>query len=312
MQATLIQNIDSHIASTHGKLSIIVVYGPTASGKSSLAVSIAEYIRASSDRTPSILSADSRQIYRGMDIGTGKITPEEMRDIPHYGLDILSPNEAFSVAAFQRYGQALISSLSDRDILIICGGTGLYIDALVFERSYMGDAPDPERRHALEAYRREFGNEALWKKLFALDPEYAQELHPNNHTYIIRAIEVFEDTGKSKQCARNTPTLQYPTSFFTPYHDTPESRKALYEKIDQRVAAMFQDGLIDEVRTLVKTYGPHAPGLATIGYKEVCNLLAGDISTEEAQALVAQHSRNYAKRQISWNKKYLTFSIGII
>ena len=153
--------------------------------------------------TPFIISADSRQIYHDLDIGTGKISPNEMENIPHFGLNLISPTETFSVVDFQKYVEDLEffqkwQKNEGNFVPIICGGTGLYIDSLIFERKYLGESPNPERRAELENFRKNFGNEALWQKLFEIDPKYARELHPNNHTYVIRGIEIFEETGKSK------------------------------------------------------------------------------------------------------------------
>ncbi len=222
---------------------LIVVYGPTASGKTSLAIDIATHLQVQG-YDPFVVSADSRQVYRYMNIGTGKITSDEMRGIPHIGLDIIEPNATFSVVDFRNAIEEHPlwkdwKNNSHRQVTIICGGTGLYIDALIYERNYMGKKPDPTLRQELENYRQEHGNQALWEKLHALDPLYAIELHPNNHTYIIRAIEVFLETGKSKKEAEQPPTLKYPTLFLTPYEDSTEARALLYKNIDQRVQSMF-------------------------------------------------------------------------
>lgn len=271
-----------------------------------------------------------------MNIGTGKITKEEMQNIPHFGLDIIAPSDTFSVVDFQKsihssplfqeykkifdknnnlcnnnYDYCPYSSLiQPRKIVpIICGGTGLYIDSLIFERDYMGSKPDTTRRDELEKFRQEHGNEALWKKLYDIDPKYANILHPNNHTYIIRGIEIFEETGRSKLEAESpTPILKFPTIFLTPYEDTEENRQSLYEKINRRIDTMFADGLLEEVKTIAEKYGLDCPGLKTIGYKEIVSYMKCDISLEVAKNLIAQHNRNYAKRQITWNKKYEPYS----
>lgn len=164
-----------------------------------------------------------------------------------------------------------------------------------------------KKREELENFREKFGNEALWQKLNEIDPKYAKTLHPNNHTYIIRGIEIFEETGKSKlESIDEKPELKYPTIFLTPYTDNPENRQNLYNKINSRINEMFDDGLVNEVKNIAKKYGNNAAGLGTIDYKEVMSFLNNEISLEEAKNLVAQHNRNYAKRQITWNnKKYL-------
>ena len=140
--------------------------------------------------------------------------------------------------------------------------------------------------------------------MYDLDPEYARDLHPNNHTYIIRAIEIIESTGISKsESFDNTPKIRFPTLFLTPYTDTIENRKKLYENINARIAKMFTDGLVEEVECIAKKYGRTCEGLKTIGYVEIMDFLSGKINKTEAQALIAQHNRNYAKRQITWNRK---------
>lgn len=160
----------------------------------------------------------------------------------------------------------------------------------------------------MEKFRQEFGNQKLWQKLYEIDPKYASELHPNNHTYIIRAIEIFEETGKSKlESIDYKPKLEYPTVFLTPYEDSLENRKSLYEKINSRISLMLKNGLVAEVENICKKFGSNAIALKTIGYKEIMQYKNGEISLAEAENLIAQHNRNYAKRQITWNKKYLEF-----
>lgn len=243
-----------------------------------------------------------------MNIGTGKITEEEKDAIPHHMIDIIDPDKDFSVFDFQKQATPILEDILTRGKTpILCGGTGLYLDALIFERDYMGSSPNTVRRKELEDFWTLYGNEALWEKLFSLDPEYAKELHPNNITYIIRGIEIFETTGKSKQASFHAPTLKYPTQFFTPYSDSEDNRKNLYNSINHRVEEMFSAWLIEEVVELLKKYGEDAPGINTIGYREIVAFLKGDISEFDAISLVKQHNRNYAKRQITWNKKYLSF-----
>ena len=243
-----------------------------------------------------------------MDIGTGKITETEKEGIPHHMIDIIDPDTDFSVVDFQLQATPLLENLLVRGKTpILCGGTGLYLDSLILERNYLGTVPNAKRRKELEDFRDTHGNEALWEKLFAIDPEYARELHPNNTTYVIRGIEIFEETGKSKRESFQVPTLKYPVKFLTPYEDNESSRKVLYEKINTRVEGMFRDGLVDEVRALLEKFGASAPGLNTIGYREVVAFLENRTSLENTIEIVKQHNRNYAKRQITWNKKYLPF-----
>ena len=295
---------------------IIVIYGPTGSGKTGFSLEVAKIIQ-NLDFFPVIISADSRQIYQEMNIGTGKILPNEMQNITHLGIDLIAPTEKFSVVEFKKnienseFWQKFLEkwtiidgNLHKKIVPIICWGTGLYIDSLIFERNYLGEPPNQERRNELENFRLQNGNEALWKKLYSLDPEYARELHPNNHIYIIRAIEIIESTGSSKkQSFDTTPQLRFPTLFLTPYMDNAENRKKLYENINLRIEKMFTDGLIDEVNNLAKKYGDNCDWLKTIGYVEIMDYFSGKISEIEAKNLIAQHNRNYAKRQITWNRK---------
>ena len=295
---------------------IIVVYGPTGSGKTSFSLEIAK-IAQDLNFFPVIISADSRQIYQEMNIGTGKILPHEMENIIHLGLDIISPTEKFSVVEFKkniensdiwkifiRKWTIIDWNLRKKIVPIICWGTGLYIDSLIFERNYLWEAPNKAQREELENFRIKNGNDALWKKLYDLDPDYARDLHPNNHTYIIRAIEIIESTGISKsESFDTTPKLRFPTLFLTPYTDTIENRKKLYENINTRIEKMFTNGLVEEVEYIAKKYGHTCEGLKTIGYVEIMDFLSGKINKTEAQALIAQHNRNYAKRQITWNRK---------
>lgn len=238
-----------------------------------------------------------------MDVGTGKIRPEEMRGIPHYCLDLADPSEDFSVARFVKEAEAAVADISARGkTVVVCGGTGLYLDALLFDFDVPEVPPDWEFRDELEKYRLTNGNEALWKRLEAVDPAYAAELHPNNHRYVVRALEVFEKTGKSKAAFHGDRRLKFENvEFVTPYGG---DREALYAKIGERVERMFEDGLVEEVRTLSEKYGTGAFGMQTIGYAETVRHLAGELSYAECVELVKKNTRNYAKRQITWNRRY--------
>ncbi len=281
---------------------IFLVYGPTGSGKTRLSLEIAKRLNGE------IISADSRQIYQGLDIGTGKIPISEMSGIPHYGLDLISPDEKYDAARFRDYAREKISEIQSRGkTAIICGGTGLYIDALIYDLDVPAFASNPEYQEKLESYRQKFGNEKLWQRLEALDPEYAREIHPNSYPYVMRGLEIIERTGQSKRECRSARTLVYEVAAITPYIDSIENRKTLYEGIHVRIDTMFQDGLVDEIQWLFhQWFTPESPGLKTIGYAEVCRALAGEISMERAVELVKQGNRNYAKRQITWCKKYVT------
>lgn len=222
---------------------VIIIYGPTACGKTGLSIQIASSIHAE------IIGADSRQIYRGMNIGTGKVTQEEMKGIPHHMIDIRNPPEKYSVAVYQKEVFSLISEIhSKKKIPIICGGTGLYLDSVAFHFDMPEMEPDWEYRNHLEEIRLEKGNLHLWNMLNLVDPAYAQTIHPNSHHAVIRALEVFEKTGKSKQFFRVQKDPRYDILFLTPYDG---DRKVLYERINRRIDEMFDAGLVSEVEQLL-------------------------------------------------------------
>lgn len=299
MDKSILAKIDQFVQKDSEREKIIVILGPTACGKTALSIDVATHLGSE------ILSVDARQIYQDMTIGTGKILPHEMNAIPHHLIDICRPDEIFSVVEFRELGEPIIYWLhADGKIPILCWGTGLYIDSLIFERSFPSTEPNWTLREELEEKRQKEGNIALWNMLHEIDPRYAETLHVNNYRYIMRGIEVFLESGKSKLDIQDTPTPLYDTLFLTPYDG---DRTTLYARIDKRVEWMFSAGLVEENISLRERYGIDAPGLKTIGYKELAEYFAGDIPLERAIALVQQHSRNYAKRQITWNKKYETF-----
>lgn len=295
--------LDNFLKSRGWLPKIIVVYGPTACGKTALALDIAAEL-GTQWCNPQIISADSRQIYRWLDIGTGKVQEDEMEWIPHHMLDIIDVSEKYSMIDFRRDVDTLPVWWKSNIVPILCGGTGLYIDSVLYDMDFPENPPDWEYRKELEVIRSEKGNEFLWNMLFAVDPEYARELAPSNYRYIMRWLEVMRDTGKSKKESHNTKKLRFDPFFITPYTDSIENRKILYETIDRRVATMFSSWLLEEVIYNISKFGAHCPGLETIGYKEVVDYLEWKTSLETAITLVQQHSRNYAKRQITWNKRY--------
>jgi tRNA dimethylallyltransferase len=304
MSPELQSSLDAYMSLVTHLPKIIVIYGPTACGKTALSLEVARYMGSE------ILSADSRQIYRGLDIGTGKIMKWEMQWIPHHMIDIIDPDRTYSMVDFRRDVDALwLSGLNEQtskpaNIPILCWGTWLYIDSILYDMDYPENPPDWKYREELEVIRQKEWNQKLYDMLSAVDPEYARELEVGNYRYVMRGLEVMRDTGKSKRESYNTKTSRFSPLFLTPYTDSKENRKELYTRIDARVAEMFTDGLVEEVENLTKKYDAHSPGLATIGYREVVEHLNWIRTLDETISLVSQHSRNYAKRQITWNKRY--------
>lgn len=275
---------------------IIVIYWPTASGKTSLSIDVAKELNSE------IISTDSRQIYKYMDIGTGKITENEKENIPHHMLDIIHPDEKYSVGEFKKAAENHIDSIiSQWKIPVLCGWTGLYIDSIIYDFDIPKVPADEKLRKKLEQEAQDFWNEHIYKQLEKLDPEYATELHPNNLQYVIRALEVKILTGKSKKDFRWEKKLKYDILFLTPYNG---DREFLYNRINTRVKMMFDEWLVEEVKKLRTKYSDTTPGLWTIWYVEVVDYLKWKYTIDECISLVQQHNRNYAKRQLTWFRKY--------
>lgn len=289
--------LDEFIRSETELPKVIVIYGPTACGKTALSLDIAEYTGSE------IISTDSRQIYRHMDIWTGKIKPEEMRWIPHHMIDVIDPSEIFSVVDFVKQSLPIIQEIQSRwKIPILCGGTGLYIDGLLYAMAYPDTPPDWEYRDELEQIRISKWNQELWNMLDAVDPEYANTLEVGNYRYVMRWLEVIRDTGESKLASKWKKTPRFTPLLLTPYDDA--DRQDLYANIDRRVYDMFDSWLVEEVEYNTSLFSSHCPGLTTIGYREVVDALEWNMTLDEAKSLIQQRSRNYAKRQITWNKRY--------
>ena len=296
---------------------IIVIYGPTASWKTWMSIEIAKIVDSE------IISTDSRQIFKGLDIWTGKITEEEKERIVHHMIDIINPDREYSVWEFKEESEKIIWEIYSKwKIPILCWGTWLYIDSLIYNFNIPRIPADEKLRASLEKESEENWNEFVYNKLKDIDPEYAKELHPNNIRYIIRAIEVKMLTWKSKRDFREEKTLKYDTLFLTPYLG---EREYLYNRINKRVQMMFDDGLVWEVEELLKTYTKDNFWMKTIWYKEVINYLNWDwkvydwseklelwekekqwikLNLDETIELVKKNNRNYAKKQLTWFRKY--------
>lgn len=280
------------------KYPLLVITGPTAVGKTELSLKLAEELHGE------IISADSMQIYRYMDIGTAKATAEERKRIKHYMIDIINPDETYSLADYQKEADRLIREISARGYLpIMVGGTGLYIRAVV--QGFL--LPEMEANHQLRAELREMaskhGNEYLHQKLAEIDPEHARKMHPNDLRRIIRAIEIFEETGRNMsyylEKQKNTPPR-----YNTLKIGLNRNREELYERVNQRVDLMIKEGLVDEIKNIIKAgYNISSTALQGLGYKEIIGYLNGEYSLEEAINLLKKNTRNYAKRQITWFKR---------
>jgi len=275
---------------------ILVIVGPTASGKTRMAVELSQR------HNGEVISADSMQIYRTMDIGTAKPTKEEMGGIPHHMIDVADPEEDFSVARYVEMAARCVDDVLERGKLpIVAGGTGLYIDSLLSGRTFAPFSPDSALRGELERELEEKGGQAMLEALAQVDPEAAQRLHPNDHKRIIRALEVYRSTGKTiTQHNRETQAIPPRYNALTiglAFQD----RQAMWRRIDQRVDEMVAAGLEDEVRRLLTSgISPKCTAMQAIGYKEFTQALSGEMTWQEAADVVKLRSRQYAKRQLTW------------
>lgn len=275
---------------------VLCVVGPTASGKSEVAELVAERLGSE------VVSVDAMQVYRGMDIGTAK-TPAAERRVPLRLVDVADVSEDFSAARFQKEGREIVDGLLEgRRTPVLCGGTGLYLDAVIDDMEFPAGTLGSPSRARYEALAREQGPQALWDLLQARDPESAAVIHPHNAKRVARALEL-ADEGNSY--ARHHEGLKQRR----PWYDAriwalSLPREELYRRIDERVDAMFQNGLVDEVARLRESGLEEAPtASAAIGYKEVAAALRGEMSMDEARAQVKRNTRRYAKRQLSWLRR---------
>jgi len=279
---------------------IVVVTGPTATGKSALGVALAEALGGE------IVSADSMQVYRRMDIGTAKVTAEEMRGVPHHMIDVAEPWEDYSVSRYAREATICVEDILRRGKLpIVVGGTGLYIDALVKGTSFAPKGGGTPLREALSREYDETGGEAMLLKLAAFDPVSASRLHPNDKKRVVRAFEVWQSTGKTI-AEHDAETKSRPPAYRAlKLALTFSDRAMLYERINARVDTMIRAGLEREVRQLLSSGVPEtSTAMQAIGYKEMAAAVRGDVTLPEAAELIKQASRRYAKRQLSWFARY--------
>ena len=279
---------------------VLAVAGPTASGKSSLALRICEEFGGE------LISCDSMQIYRRMDIGTAKPTAEEMARIPHHLIDICEPDTDFSAAAFAEAATGAITDvLSRKKLPVLCGGTGLYLDSVLRGVEFGEMEPDLRYREEMQRFAEENGADALHDKLKVLDPEAAIAIHPNNIKRVIRALEIIRLSGMTK-----TEWDKKALYRETPYNETVSAldyrdRETLYRRIEMRVDQMFEMGLLEEARALYDDgfLAPNTTAGGAIGYKELLGYLRGEMTLEEAKTTLKTATRHYAKRQLTWLRK---------
>lgn len=276
----------------------IAITGPTASGKTALSLSVAKSIGAE------IISCDSMQVYREMNIGTAKATDAEKAEVPHHLIDVISPAEDFSAEAYKRLAMAAARDISQRGrVPLFVGGTGLYIDTVM--RCATEAVPESSRELREERMARiktEEDIDALWQRLYEIDPESAEAIHKNNVRRVLRAIEIYETTGKTKsyfdKLSQQKNTEISVGMITLDFHN----RDNLYSRVDGRVDEMFSEGLVDEVKSLYDAglLRDEYTAAQAIGYKEIISALRGEISLDEARELIKLSTRRYAKRQLTW------------
>lgn len=277
---------------------LIVLTGPTAAGKTKLSIALAKAVNGE------IISADSMQVYRHMDIGSAKIRPEEMQGVRHYLVDILEPTQDFNIVLFQKYAKQAITEIYEKEkIPIIVGGTGFYIQSVLYDIDFQESDEDTALRAELEQLAREKGVEYLHDMLRECDPKAAQEIHANNVKRVIRAIEFHRQTGR-KISEHNAAEREKKSAYDSRYFVLTDKRERLYENIDRRVDMMIGEGLVDEVRRLMDMgCRRDSTAMQGLGYKEIISYLAGEITLEEAVYTIKRDTRHFAKRQLTWFRR---------
>lgn len=280
------------------KRPLIVLTGPTAVGKTALSIRLAKALDGE------IISADSMQVYRGMDIGSAKVTKKEMDGVRHHLIDVLEPEEDFNVAAFQRMAKEALEEIYSRGKLpIVAGGTGFYIQALLYDIDFRDDTGEGPIRKELEKLAVEKGAEYLHSLLQQADPQSADQIHPNNIKRVVRALEYFRQTGEPFSL-HNQRERERCSPYHFLYYVICSDRKNLYERIDRRVDAMMADGLVGEVQALKKRGVKRGmTSMQGLGYKEILDYLDGTCSLGEAVYVLKRDTRHFAKRQITWFRR---------
>lgn len=276
------------------KQKLISVVGPTASGKSDLAVLLAKALDGE------VVSADSAQVYRGLNIGSAKITTEETRGIPHHLLDIVGPETDYNIGMFQKDARIAIDEISHRGkVPILCGGSGLYINSVINEGYDLADTSgaDPEKRAAWLKMEEEMGKGTLHRLLSEKFPNRAAKIHPNDYQRILRGLEMDSDIPSDYEASMESP---YDLSIY----GLSMPRELLYERIEMRIDRMMEEGLVEEVRTLLKQgYREDGNAMAALGYKEIVPLIKGETDEETAVSLLKRNTRHFAKRQLTWFRR---------
>lgn len=273
---------------------LLIIVGPTAAGKTSVSIDLAERLDGE------IVSADSRLLYRGMDIGTAKPTQEEKRDVPHYLIDMAAPDETWSLALYQRNAYRVIDEIHARGKLpILVGGTGQYVRAIIEGWRIPPQPPNYDLRDALNQWADEIGAEAFHERLAKLDKEAAEQIDYRNMRRVVRAMEVILLTGERFSDLRRKQECPYTPIIL----GISRTREELYQRIDQRIDLMLEAGLVEEVTALMDAgYAPNLPTMSAIGYGEIIQYLQGEISLDEAVALIRRNTRIFVRRQANWFK----------
>lgn len=278
---------------------LIILTGPTAVGKTKLSIALAKAVNGE------IISADSMQVYKRMTVGTAKILPEEMQGVPHHLIDVLEPAEEFNVVLFARLAKEAIKQCYEKGkIPILVGGTGFYIQAVLYDIDFTENDDDKTYREEFERIASEDGAEVLHKRLQEVDAKAAAEIHPNNVKRVIRALEFFEKSGGQKISEHNEEQKQKESPYNFAYFVLNDDRALVYERIDMRVDQMISQGLVDEVKSLLEEgISPAAVSMQGLGYKEIVAYLKGECTLEEAVYILKRDTRHFAKRQITWFKR---------
>ena len=289
------------------KQKVIVICGPTASGKTALSIELAKKVNGE------IVSCDSMQIYKEMDIGTAKPTVEEMQGIKHYMIGIISPNERYSVADYKKDAKKAIREILNKGkVPIVVGGTGLYIDSLIYEIEYQDIEFDKEYREYLEKEVKEKGLEELYNVAKEIDPEAIEKISKNDKKRILRILEIYHATGENKT-EQERKSRQKEVEYDYKVYALNMDREKLYDRINKRVDKMIEEGLIQEVEKIYKKYNDFPTAMQGLGYKEVVEYLEGKLTKEEMIEKIKQETRRYAKRQLTWfrkNKQTIWLDVG--